>query len=1299
MSTLLKSDGLWYCVSGRESIADATARARPEEKALSRIILSLDKSNYPHVMQAKTAFEAWTALEKAFEDKGLHRRLRLLRSLCSVKLENFSNMEEYVNEIMALSQQLMSIGKPMDDEFLGVIMLQGLTDEYEPMVMALENSGVEITSDFVKTKLLQDKKWQNGKHSVDSALAMKHKPNKSPWCWNCRQKGHYKNQCQQKPVSGTEKNEKTLRKTKKKFDSQGGHKVLFTALGVNMGSKDWYVDSGASSHMTGNKEILTKLSEKNSGQEIFVANNTKLSVAGTGNSLVKLKPTGDEKEILDVKYVPNLSVNLLSVNSMVSKGYSVYFDADSCKILNNKGCHIKGEPIATATNVDGLYKLDMLNQNEEQVNIAKIQNSQMLWHKRLGHLNHYSMGLLKNGLATGLTYNEEKIPSYCESCIKGKQARKPFPCNKNKGVVKNKLDLIHSDLVGPMEVASWSGSKYMLTFIDDHTRKIFSYFLKSKEEVPAVFQEFCVFVENQTERKIKVLRTDNGGEYCNDQLKKFLKSRGIKHELTVPYTPQQNGVAERYNRSIMEKVRSMLVESNSQKQMWAEAANTAVYLLNRSPTKKVKDATPEEKWTGSKIDLSHLRVFGCRGYVHIPDKIRKKLDEKSKEYIFVGYSETSVGYRLLDPKNHKLKIARDVVFIEDKFDTEKPSQHTVFPSTVPLPEDEVEDQGIPEPEQSLEDSSEPSADNENGNETLESPSEPATNDGESIQGECILSENEENFRRYPRRNVSKPKIYDDYVMNDEFDHSDSAMSVAISNDLEPSNVSEAMLSSRKSEWKTAIKKELDSFKINNAWELVDKPSNRNIVKNKWVFKVKKDQDGNIATYKARLVAKGFTQKIGVDYSETFSPVIRFSNLRLLLAMTAELDLEAEHLDVETAFLNGEIDQTIYMSQPEGFEEPGFENKVCLLKKAIYGLKQSSRLWYEKARNVLSNLGFKQSKIEPCIFYKHSSNSIIVIALYVDDFFIFHNNVTEVTNIKIELDKHFHIKDLGPISYCLGMKIERNRQKCELKISQEQYIMKILDRFHMTECNVVGTPMEQKQILSVSEEYYDSPYQQLIGSLMYLSVCTRPDIAFPVSYLSQFNLNHTKEHWLACKRVLKYLKGTKNMGITFKKCGEPVIGYVDADWANNVSDRKSYYGYIFILANGPISWECQKQKVIALSSTEAEYIGICEATKESVYLRSLCKELFDQYEVSNFLKLDFPMTIYNDNQSALKLSENQVFHKRTKHIHVKYHFIRDKVKNADIELLYMPTNDMVADMLTKPLGVKKHQLICDRLSLE
>lgn len=1293
MTALLKLDGLWGYVTGQVVEPDQTVKTRQEEKTLSKLILSLDKSTFPHVMQATTAREAWTALEKAFEDKGLHRRLKLLRSLCSAKLSNYKNMEDYVNDIMAMSQQLISIGKPLDDEFLGAIMLQGLTEEYEPMVMALESSGVDITADFIKTKLLQDKKWQNGKHSDESALAAKHKYKKSPWCYICKQKGHYTNQCKQ------EKKEKpSNNKPSKPHGGNHSGKALFAALSVNAPNVGWYIDSGATSHMTGDSKLLLKMSEEATGSEIVVANNSKLKVTGTGTSVVQLKPGGETKTISDIKYVPNLSVNLLSVKSLVSKGYCVYFSTNGCQIIDQEKSHIKGEPVATASLHEGLYKLDIF---EEQANLVKSGSvdRQLLWHRRLGHLNYYSMNLLKNELATGMAYHENKELKPCISCIKGKQARQPFPYNKTKELAKNKLDLIHSDLAGPMEMESYGGKKYLFTLIDDCTRKVFGYFLKSKDEVPDIFAEFCIMVQNQADRKIKVLRSDNGGEYCNDRFKKILRDYGIRHELTVPYSPQQNGVAERYNRTIIEKARSMLADSEHEKAMWAEAVNTAIYLINRSPAKKIKGSTPEEKWTQSKIDLSHLRIFGCKAYAHVPDVKRRKFDDKSKEYIFVGYSESSTGYRLLDPQTHHLKISRDVVFIEDdppetsddalSSDIQTSDEDLGRPtSTTPMEyfhETGDGEQPTDEPE------AVPEGTAENDPDVLNSSVSEGDLEAVNVQEE-IVSE-----PRYPSRVTKKPQHFDDFIMDISDGESNFAM-LTLDFDLEPSTVSQALSGPRNVEWQQAINRELNAFKINNAWELVEKPPNANIVKNKWVFKIKRDQNGDIAQYRARLVAKGFTQRYGVDYCETFSPVIRFANLRLLLAVTAELNLEADHLDVETAFLNGDIDEEIYMAQPEGFVKPGCENKVCLLRKAIYGLKQSSRLWYEKAHTVLCKLNFQQSKIEPCIFFRNSDKSVIMVALYVDDFFVFYNNFDEARLLKDELSRHFHVKDLGQISHILGMKVQRNRENGELRLSQDQYIQKILDKFQMSDCKTVGTPLEQNCNNFAGGELYDVPFQQLIGSIMYLSVCTRPDITFAVSYLSQFNICHTKDHWMAAKRVLKYLKGTKSIGILYRKSNKPLQSFVDSDFANNVQDRKSFYGYVFTVAGGPLSWECQKQRTVALSSTEAEYIGICEAAKESLYLRSLCCEIFGRVSACKFLKLDKPIIIFNDNQSALKLSESQVFHKRTKHIHVKYHFIRDKVQSNEIELKYMSTTDMVADMLTKPLGCTKHKFICDKLNL-
>ncbi|CAB0002598.1 unnamed protein product, partial [Nesidiocoris tenuis] len=610
-------------------------------------------------------------------------------------------MEDYVNEILSLAQQLASMDKEIDDEFLAAIMLQGLTDTYDPMIMALESSGAKITTDFVKTKLLQDTKWHHHQSGADEPALMVRKQKKKPFCFRCKSKTHYTNQC-----SGPSENnapfqrQATSQNFKQHFPQQNpnfknkakGNKALFAAFGTNMKSDCWYVDSGATTHMSGRSDWLNNIRKIDAQRQIIVANNEKLDVEGIGTASVTLSYQ-DTRDVSDVMYIPNLAANLLSVNALVKNGFGVAFDINGCRIFDTEDFHVEGEPIAIASNVDGLFKLRTASSEQVNIALSSSMSDHTLWHRRLGHLNHYSMVLLKDKLATGLSFDVPASPQLCVSCVKGKQSRKPYPFKKDKQVAENKLDLIHSDVLGPVEVASWSGKRYMLTFIDDHSRKVFVYFLHNKSEVPEVFDSFRRQVETATGRKVKILRTDNGGEYCNRRMANILIKHGIKHERTVAHCPSQNGLAERYMRSIMEKARALIADSNQDLRMWAEAANTAVYLLNRSPAKKIPKSTPEEKWSGHRVDLSHLKIFGCPAFCHIPKANRKKLDFKSKEYVFVGYSEEIKGYRLFDPSSQNIKIARDITFDENfstvpKIDLPSSNPPSSFPENTEVNEED-----------------------------------------------------------------------------------------------------------------------------------------------------------------------------------------------------------------------------------------------------------------------------------------------------------------------------------------------------------------------------------------------------------------------------------------------------------------------------------------------------------------------------------------------------------------------------------------------------------------------------------
>ncbi|XP_026475639.1 uncharacterized protein LOC113380719 [Ctenocephalides felis] len=1126
-----------------------------DKKARAKLILTLDTSLYVYVKETKTSAQLWSKLKAMYSDSGFTRRINLLRTLISTRLINCESTSSYVNQIIETGQRLRGTGFNIDDEWIGSLLLAGLPEKFSPMIMAIEYSGIAITTDTIKTKLLD----------IGNDVAV----NNDESAFVAKQNGR-----------------------------------VFSTGSYN--KTDWYVDSGASIHLVNDNNNLREYNKKPDVQEVRTANNMQLKVVSCGSVSLRTAVYGQvyDVEVQDAHYVPQLSANLLSVSALTRKGNRVVFNDNKCKIYSKNNTLV-----AVAVLTGGVYKLMINNINCLLVTDPKSGN---LWHRRLGHINKTDLCKLSKGLVKGLTISEKATSDInnCIVCCEGKQTRLPF---KHKGSRAVKvLELVQSDVCGPMEQLSIGGSRYFLSFQDDYSKMCFVYFLKSKDEVLRCFKEF---------RAVE-----------------YLKENGIIHQRTNPYTPEQNGIAERLNRTLVEKARCLIFDGQLDKKFWAEAVNTAAYLKNRSVTSDLTK-TPFELWWKKKPDVSHIKIFGSVVMDHVPKQKRSKWDRKSVRKILIGYADDVKGYRLFDPVTNKISTSRNVVIMETIDD--EPSKNPIEPveNSVSVGVNEMQ---------------------------------PVTEEKDQNAG----SDHEQNIIEIRKsERTRKKKTFDDYVT---YACNNFPME-------EPKTIKEAMSRPDKQYWMDAIAEELKSFEENKAWELVNMPENCSIVDCKWVFKRKVDTENQVR-YRARLVARGFTQQYGVDYDETFSPVVRHSTLRLLMALSVRLGLSITHLDVTTAFLNGHLKELVYMKKPDGYRDNS--SKVLKLNKAVYGLKQSSRVWYQKVETVLLGLGYRKSKYEPCMFIKGNNNTMTVIALYVDDFFVFSNDIAENSKLKTELNLKFKIKDLGKAKCCLGIRINYEKDG-SIILDQERYIDQLLNKFNMQDCKQAGTPMESDLKLSSGKIEQELPYQQLIGSLMYLAVMTRPDIAYSLSYLSQFNNCYVSSHFKSAKRVLKYLQGTKKYGLKFKKDSENLVGYTDADWASDNVDRKSYTGFCFKFSNSIISWESSKQKTVALSSTEAEYMAISDASKEAIYLKNLLMELTDVNE---------SVRIYNDNKSAQKLSYNPVFHKRSKHIDVRHHFIREAIADGVIDLKYMQTNDMPADIFTKSLSVHKHLKFLKQLGM-
>ena len=497
-----------------------------------------------------------------------------------------------------------------------------------------------------------------------------------------------------------------------------------------------------------------------------------------------------------------------------------------------------------------------------------------------------------------------------------------------------------------------------------------------------------------------------------------------------------------------------------------------------------------------------------------------------------------------------------------------------------------------------------------------------------------------------------------------------------------------------------MRDEFNSLLKNETWELVPRPKNTNIVGCRWVYKAKRDSVGSLDKFKSRLVAKGFTQTEGVDYGEVFSPVARFPTIRTLLAFANVHDLEIHHMDVKTAFLNGKLDCDIFMEQPEGFVDVKHPDYVCKLKKGLYGLKQSARCWNGTIDEFLKSRGYHPNGADECVYIKTVKKedghiSFVILAIYVDDIIPITNDAALLAEEKTVICDKFDMVDNGEISFCLGLSIKRDRVNKIITISQQNYTENILSRFQMDKCRPVATPLEpgtKYYRTTEGDDLFDvKTYQMAIGSLTYAALCTRPDISAAVGVMSQFMSNPNTSHWIGVKRILRYLRGTSRYGLVYYgNGGSELIGYSDADWAGDINTRRSTSGFAFQLGKSTITWCSRRQATVAKSSTEAEYVSLSSAAQEVIWLRRLLVNLG--------IQVLSPTTIFEDNQSAIDISRNPKHHDRTKHIDVCHHFIRERITTDEIAVVYCPTDEMTADIMTKGLGAVKFKKFRDQLGV-
>ena len=804
----------------------------------------------------------------------------------------------------------------------------------------------------------------------------------------------------------------------------------------------WFFDSGCSCHMTWNREIMSSFQPVQGGSISF-GDKSKGNIIGIGN--VNLN---DSVEVRNISLVNSLGYNLLSISQICDQGDNeVRIKSRECKVLNNKG-----KVILKGKRFENLYVVDPTFVPEEKMCLSSFMDSSNLWHKRLGHASiDLIYKLQSKELVRGLPIINKERTELCSSCVMGKQVRSSFK-PKNMVSTTKPLELIHMDLCGPMRTQSIGGSKYILVLVDDYSRFTWTIFIKSKGEVFSRVKELVPLLERSQDLPVKAIRSDHGTEFENREFLSFCREHGIEHNFSAPYTPQQNGVVERKNRTLEEMARTMLLACNLPKGYWAEAVNTACYILNRAMLRPLIGKTPYELFKGKTPNISHFRVFGCQCFVHNNGKNNLgKFDARSDEGIFLGYASSSKAYKVLNKRTGKVEESIHVKFNE-LCDTNFLQGEQGSKQNKPPQEDSDDD--VPPacssvPITPIQQETPPNVNSDH--------LDASTSTNEVIDQVPTINEEEQNttpsvpictdiivYER-PRRNIRAPLRYgidECYFTTNAF--------ISLS---EPKNIGEAL---KDEDWVIAMQEELVEFERNKVWRLVPRPEGRQIIGTRWVFRNKLDDSGAVSRNKARLVAQGYNQQEGIDYDETFAPVARLEAIRLLIAFASHQGFTLFQMDVKTAFLNGKINEEVYVKQPLGFEDSSNPDHVYRLDKALYGLKQAPRAWYECLAEFLLKNGYKRGKTDKTLFLLKEQGSILVVQVYVDDIIFGSTNMSLVENFKELMSSKFKMSMIGELSFFLGLQI--TQQKGGIQIHQQKYLKEILKKYKMDSCKPMKTPI-------------------------------------------------------------------------------------------------------------------------------------------------------------------------------------------------------------------------------------------------
>ena len=1147
-------------------------------------------------------------------------------------------------------------------------------------------------------------------------------------CWYCHKPGHRRSEChklkrnlangntQPRPqVAARDRSGAALMSVDDNHPDVAAFTATTARTPASSGNVTLLIDSGATRHIF--SEHVPMTSSAPASEKVRLADGSLVQAAHKGTVTVF---AGDQRiDIANVLVVPGAKSNLLSLSRLLAAGHSVALDTKSPRIQLASGrvlpCRFSqglffldtvAPPGDSRTSLAGSAVEDPASDDasaeDAQPPTGQTATASVLRvHRRLGHAAFSTLRQL------GINVPKDMV---CHDCLKGKSARKsvsddPVPRAEQPG------DITFSDICGPLDPATPHGGRYLIGFTDSNTRYARVYIMRNKDEVAIHLKRYLS--ESQaigfSFKPGAILHTDNDSVYRAQAVQDFLAAQSMQLRCSPPHTQARNGVAERYWRTLMDAVRTMLISSGMPLKYWGAAALHASMVRNTLPAAALDGKSPFELVHGRKFDHSLLRQFGCSAFVHTEK--RTKLQSKARVGTYIGHSLVNNCAKVLFPDTKTI-----VETFHADFDESTPGPavegETASTSATPVPEVLTfaldllnRNEPPPQPVAAVPQRAQPvAAAPQQPQPDVAVPPPPAV-DGEYRVDRIVASRIVDGQWQYlvkwtgyqlnldtdwtDAENLEETEALDHWLRDHPGDdpvpppEAEARLAVAAaaeeSGDDDPKTLAQALSSPQAADWTVAIQEELESLRVNDTFEKVDEvPRGHKPLSTRFVFKTKRDSEGFVVRYKARLVVRGFLQKEGTDYSEVFAPVVHRSTVRLVLSLAAANNLLLEQVDVKTAFLNGAVEEELYVKMPDGI---GLDGKIYRLRKALYGLKQASRCWNTTLDSALLTLGLVRSQVDPCLYTSAAKDVFIIV--WVDDVLIASQSQHKIASIKAALASLFKTHDLGPASVYVGLHIKRSPGRVE--VDQEAYVRELLKRFQMADCKPANTVLPTGWTLDVARSPATSgqmlegaavtEYRAIVGGLMYLMSCTRPDLSFAASQLAQLMSQPTSCALRGARHVLRYLQGQPGLPLVFcaSDKSNTLVAYTDATYASDARTAKSVSGFVVLLNHAAVAWKTKRQRTVALSTAEAEYVALSEAAREILFLRGLLKDL--GYPQSTTV-------VHEDNQPAIHLALNPETSSRTKHLNVALHHVRELVQNSTIALQYCATEDMLADSFTK-----------------